>query len=415
MATFYGNNLTAIASNPLSSPDLLREISNYADSKTRFLMAENPKTPIDILMQLGDEFPDTILENPILQQMKIEHPDSEFVRLSLARSSKTDPEILAHIAASEKSNDRICIAIARNINTPIDVLKKSIGWKAEEDDGDFPHTAVTIEVINNPKISSNFTEEVVVKYINSGWDDLIREIAKLSKISLKAINKLAENCEAHPGIIQHDIVQRSPNILSKIAYYCNNKHIALEILKNPLIDTKTLERLAIHPDFQVRNAVIIHPNVSRKALDLVLFMKGKPGTPIDLLNEICDRIADDRLRIYSWQLLTKYPYTPEAILDNVANTIYYDDWVGKEVEGIDHPIIFRNLVSHPNTSPQLLKKMAAIASLRKDSSDKRIINERITGQYTFDNEDLKSEPEIIGDRYSQENLYECALDDVIPF
>ncbi|WP_373547697.1 hypothetical protein [Chamaesiphon sp.] len=344
--------------------------------------------------------------------MIIEYPDSEFVRLSLALSSKTDPEILAYLAASEKQSDKICVAIARNINTPIDSLKKLIGWKAEEDDGDYPHIAVTKEVLNSPRISASFLEEIVDKYIDCGWSDLIREIAKLPILSSKIINKLAEKSDAHSGIIQHNITQKSPEILAKIAYHCNSKNIALELLKNPLAGTTTVEYLAIYPDFQVRNAVKIHPNVSQKALDLVLFLRGKPGTPVDLLNEICEKPINDK-RIYIWRLLTKYPYTPEAILDNLAQYKYYDDWVCKEIEGIDDPLIFRNLIYHPNTSSQLLRKMADIVAQSKDSYDKKIINERITGQYIFDKEVVKIESEITGHRYNQ-NLDEDERD-VIPF
>ena len=58
--------------------------------------------------------------------------------------------------------------------------------------------------------------------------------------------------------------------------------------------------------------------------------------------------------------------------------------------------------------------MAYIAAQGKNSYDKQIINERITGQYIFDKEVFKTESEIIGDRYSHENLYEDERD-VIPF
>lgn len=56
---------------------------------------------------------------------------------------------------------------------------------------------------------------------------------------------------------------------------------------------------------KLRNVLIDRLNVSQKALNIVLFMQGKPGTPVDLLNET----AKDS-RSYILILLIEYRYTP---------------------------------------------------------------------------------------------------------
>ena len=72
----------------------------------------------------------------------MEEHNSKSSRLSLASSSKTNPEVLAQIAASEKEDEDICFAIAQNINTPIDTLKYLCGWRANEMEKQFQQVSI---------------------------------------------------------------------------------------------------------------------------------------------------------------------------------------------------------------------------------------------------------------------------------
>ena len=165
--------IKSIASNLLTSQSMLSELSSHPNPDVRFLIAGNSSTPVNILSELGQEFPDTIIDNPIFRSLMIEEPNSRFVRLSLARSSKTASEILAELAATEKDDETICCAIARNPITPIVALKSLFGWRATEDDGDYPYINVTREVINNPTLSVSILEELLDRYIDVGWHEVL--------------------------------------------------------------------------------------------------------------------------------------------------------------------------------------------------------------------------------------------------
>lgn len=314
MLDFGDRNLKEIASNPSSPPSLLTELSYHYDLEIRSLVASNPNTPQDILMQLGYEFPDEIIENPVFNLLTIEEPDSRFVRLSLARSTKTDPEILAKLAATEKEDEMICCAVAKNISTPLDAFKTLVGWRAPEDYGKYPCTAVTKEAINNPNMPISYLEELLDRYIDTGWDDLLMEFSKLSTLSSGMIEKLAEKYYADTLLIVHPLTQKSPKLLDKIARHSTNESVLIKIIENPVTIDSTLEYLAAYRSRGVRNVIIDRPSVSQKALDIVLFMQGKPGISIDLLNELAENS-----RFYILILLIEYPYTPLKIIEKNIN------------------------------------------------------------------------------------------------
>ncbi|MCY7336453.1 MAG: hypothetical protein LH613_09625, partial [Chamaesiphon sp.] len=61
-----------MASNPDTDPQLLRQIAAQTDWELRRLVASNPNTPTDILWQLGIDFPEAILDNPIFELLQLE-------------------------------------------------------------------------------------------------------------------------------------------------------------------------------------------------------------------------------------------------------------------------------------------------------------------------------------------------------
>ena len=93
--------------------------------------------------------------------------------------------------------------------------------------------------------------------------------------------------------------------------------------------------------------LINHPNVFHKVLDIVLFMQGKPGTPIEVLNELAENPRFKVLR-----MLCAYPHVPSEVLDKVGNNLPC-----KEVDTKYHLEISDYLAYHPNSSSDLLRKI----------------------------------------------------------
>lgn len=310
--------------------------------------------------------------------------------------------------------------LAKNPNTPLKTLVSLVGWRADGDDGDYPQIYVTKEVLNNSSMTVSCLEEILDRLIDSGWDELFWEFSKLPKLSDKMIEKLATKYGTDELLIDRPISQNSPIILDKLARHSRKSSVLIKIINNPITLDSTVTYLAATPDRTVRNAVINRPNVSQKALDIVLFMQGKPGTPVELLDELAE---DDRL--YIVRLLTKYPYTPRSTLEKIISSKYYNFWTQKYEYDyiIDYRDVANNLISHPNTSDEILKEIlnklhntTLIGGRKIGDKDHRVrmIKKRLNGEY-FIPESKTQKIKIPEERYSMENLYEPKPENEIPF
>ncbi|MDI9635845.1 hypothetical protein QM565_08615 [Geitlerinema splendidum] len=61
------------ASNPNTPPEQLRELATCEDVAIRQLIVANPNTPTEVLWELGKEFPEQLLENPVLPLLCLEN------------------------------------------------------------------------------------------------------------------------------------------------------------------------------------------------------------------------------------------------------------------------------------------------------------------------------------------------------
>ena len=105
-----------------TSPEILAKLAHHEDKLTRQYVASNPNTPIESLEELGAEFPEEIINNPIFELVKLENPESKFIQLSEARSSKTSVERLLILASS--NHRKIGEVVAGNCNTTAKVLEE---------------------------------------------------------------------------------------------------------------------------------------------------------------------------------------------------------------------------------------------------------------------------------------------------
>lgn len=154
-------------------------------------------------------------------------------------------------------------------------------------------------------------------------------------------------------------------------------------------------------------------------------MQGKPGTPIEVLNELAENPRFKVLR-----MLCAYPHVPSEVLDKVGNNLPC-----KEVDTKYHLEISDYLAYHPNSSSDLLRKIVdeleqVNSSLLNENytfysgtkSDRKFIqkinnlieqiNKRLKGEHLAQTDKFYAhwttvvESQTTEDRYSWENLYE---------
>ena len=102
------------------APDLMAQVAAMSTVERR-VTAENPNTPVDILVQLaGDE--------------------DEWVRQRVAWNPRTPPQVLAQVVGDEDVDVRQLVA--ENPNTPADTLVQLVGdedWHVREAALENPH------------------------------------------------------------------------------------------------------------------------------------------------------------------------------------------------------------------------------------------------------------------------------------
>ena len=193
-------DLKKIAANASTPSHLLIELSKHEDSCVRSLVASNPNTPLETLKCLGSEFADAIVENPVFDLLKLEDANSEFVRLTLARSTKTPPEVLAKLIATENPDVQICWEVANNINTPIDALGNlaiEIVNQSNSIDDWFSWFVVVAHIIGNPNISESCLEKILDISIDRKNLGLLYKFTRIP-ISYRMLEKISLYPAKHP-------------------------------------------------------------------------------------------------------------------------------------------------------------------------------------------------------------------------
>jgi hypothetical protein len=147
-----------IAIDPNTNPELLRKIATAPNWELRRLVASNPNTPTDVLWQLGIDFPEAVINNPIFKLLQLERlhlaaeiPHSTLTSLlqcervpigfmeyaisqqdyslwlAVAYNPHTPSALLENLARKSRRQDRELIrAVAAHQQTPIDLLAEII-------------------------------------------------------------------------------------------------------------------------------------------------------------------------------------------------------------------------------------------------------------------------------------------------
>ncbi len=147
-----------LATNPHTNPQVLHELANSKNWEIRRLVASNPNTPTETLWELGIDFPEAILINPIFELLQLEHlhlaaqiPHSTLTSLlqcdrvplsfmeyaigqqdyslwlAVAYNSHTPSSLLRNLAQKSRRQDRELIrAVAAHPNTPSQLLTEII-------------------------------------------------------------------------------------------------------------------------------------------------------------------------------------------------------------------------------------------------------------------------------------------------
>ena len=178
-----------IAIDPNSDPQSLRKIATGNDWELRLLVASNPNTPTDMLWQLGLDFPEAILSNPIFQLLQLEQlqlaAEVPHATLTSLLQCEQVPKNFMEYAVSQQDYS-LWLAVAYNAHTPSKLLE-NLARKSRHQDRELiraiaahPNTPPKLlaEIIN---ISSGVAE-VVAENAQTPIDVLEQILRKYSQV-----------------------------------------------------------------------------------------------------------------------------------------------------------------------------------------------------------------------------------------
>ena len=297
-----------LATNSLTSPQVLRELASSISWDLRRLVASNPNTPTDILWQLGIDFPETVLTNPIFELLQLEHLHlaAEIPACTLTSMLQCDrvPPAFMEYALSQQDYS-LWLAVAYNIMTPGGLLK-NLAQKARNQDR---------ELIRAVAAHPNTPPQLFAEIINIG--------AGVAQI-------VAENPHTPIAILK--------KLLSMYGKNSDLQAIFITLVAlHPQIDTKLSLELQLAPTLAIAQA---------------LALAKQPTTTVDQLVELANT---------EWNVLllaiVRHPNTPTAIVEQIWHQMQekYPTPNGNVDENTwkEHRLIYDSFVCNLNTSRQI--------------------------------------------------------------
>ena len=308
-----GISARAIAVNPNTHPQVLRELALERDWELRRLIASNPNTPTDVLWQLGIDFPEAVLANPIFELLQLE-------RLQLATQIPHDtltsllqcdrvPRAFMNYAIGQQDYS-LWLAVAYNPATP-GTLLENLAQKSRQQDRELMRAVAT-----HPNTPPHLLAEI--SEIGHGLAQIVVENRQTPVAVLKQIL-------AAYGHVSGSIFKTS---------------IAL----HPDLNARLLMQMCLAPNEVAAQSLWLAKQITTGALQLVelahtnwdvlrLAIVRNPNTP----TEIVDRIW---LQIQSARSAHSHLASQELVQEN---RLIYDSFVG-----------------NPNTSPQLRRELSKL-------------------------------------------------------
>jgi hypothetical protein len=291
-------SIAQLASDPTTKPHVLRKIATETDWQLRQLVASNPNTPTETLWQLGIDFPEAILNNPIFELLQLEQLDlvATIPQPTLTSLLQCDrvPQRFMEYAVSQQDYS-LWLAVAYNPHTPSQLLEH-LAQKSRGRDRELIRA-----VAAHPQTPAYLLAEII---------DIGEGIAQI----------VAENARAPIAVLEQILRKygspRDPTFTTLIALH-------------PLLNPRLLMQMYLAPN-----------DVAAKSL----WLAKQPDTSSAQLVQLAQT---------DWQVLqlavARHPQTPSQTLDLIWQQLQIDLCVPSSL----NRIVYDSFVSNPQTSPEL--------------------------------------------------------------
>jgi hypothetical protein len=299
-----------MASNPNTDPQLLRQFAAGKNWDLRWLVASNPNTPTDLLWELGIDFPEVILTNPIFELLQLEHLDlaAEIPHATLTSLLQCDrvPRAFMDYAVNQQDYS-LWLAVAYNLQTPSALLKNLVRKSRRQD------RELVRAVASHPNTSTHL-------------------LAEISEISSSLAQIVAKNPQT-PLVVLQKILQK---------YGQTNSIFRILMALHPRINPQLLMQMNLAPDESAAYSLWLAKQIATDSSQLL------------------------ELAQTNWDVLqlavVRHPNTPTEQIDRlwlqIKSQIDRSTSNQSTAEAVpEHRLIYDSFIGNANTSAQLREKL----------------------------------------------------------
>ena len=293
-----GGSSVEIAINPNTNPQLLRKIATESNFELRRLVASNPNTPTDVLWQLGIDFPEAILSNPIFALLQLEQ---------------------LHLAA-EIPHDTLTSLLQCEL-----VPKNFMEYAINQQD-----YSLWLAVAYNPRTSSALLENLARKSRHQDRE-LIRAVAAHPRTPPHLLAEIIDIGDSVAQIVTEN-VQTPVGVLVKIlAKYgqTNDPIFKMLVALHPQTTPQILMQMSLAPTKSAAQSLWLAKQITTESHQLLQLAQ----TEWDVL----------------WLAIVRHPHTPSAVIEQIWRKI----WVIHTTHHQIDRLIYDSFAGNANTPPQL--------------------------------------------------------------
>jgi hypothetical protein len=316
------------AKDPTTTPARLRELFHSgAFSSIHVHLAKNPNIPADLLLKLGEDFPEQMMRNPAFELFSLENPAffSTIPEKTLQNLSWRELPVGFARFLARHANDMIRQNIARAKETPEDVLlslaQDRVSWVRGEvaKSARAPLEALQLFlqkqefvfwVLSNPGTPAQILESFIRRA-----KELRRGIAENPSAPLRLLQRLAQDdsFEVREQVALNPAA--SAELLIRLARD-PNEGVKARLAQHTKAPAEALAILARSPAKIVRDYALLHPNTPEAELRLAwsdpstwTYLARNPRAPGDILAAM--------YQAGEWNVkleLANNPNTPQEVL-----------------------------------------------------------------------------------------------------
>ncbi|MBV6628285.1 MAG: hypothetical protein KI793_36090 [Rivularia sp. (in: Bacteria)] len=382
-----------VAKNANTAPNLLRDLSSNSDRIIRANIAGNPNTPTDILLELGADFPQQLLENPVFSLLLLENPN--FVAdipvatlLSLLKIDGVSPQFLE--LASNHDDVEVLLTIAMNPKTPlyalqalttvqnievVEAAKLHVTLAGEMQQGWHKAAISAMQTTNLPRDRQSemylWGIGAIPEYLLKTLDAEVRlHIAQSSNTSEQILKNLAGDSYSRvravvaqnprtPINIVEDLMGDVSNIVREaVSYHPHTPltlhqqfQIQLEATENPVTAVDILRQLSTSQWMRIRLGVAAHSNTPgdvllRLASDEDIMVRKAVALNVNSTVEALERLATDNNDAWISKIIAAHPNNSAKNNCDGQKTTIHDYINTARAQGI--PIMPAYAVYDPN-------------------------------------------------------------------